>query len=130
MKNEERVKYWIDSAIYDFQSAKVMLDGKRYLYVGFLCHQTIEKIFKACYSDISDEIPPYTHQLLKLARLTGLYDQLSEEFKDTLDILDPLNIETRYPSHKEELLKSLTDERCKNILKRTEELYLWIMKKL
>jgi len=35
MKNEERVNYWIDSAIYDFQSAKVMLDGKRYLYVGF-----------------------------------------------------------------------------------------------
>lgn len=39
----EKVKYWIDLAKYDFETAKAMFDTKRYLYVGFMCHQTIEK---------------------------------------------------------------------------------------
>lgn len=46
--------------------------------------------------------------------------------KDTLDILDPLNIETRYPSAKEKLVASLTPARCEEILQRTEDLYKWI----
>lgn len=38
----EKVKYWIDLAEYDFETAKAMFDTKRYLYVGFMCHQTID----------------------------------------------------------------------------------------
>ena len=43
---DNKVKYWIDISDYDFETAKAMLDSKRFLYVGFMCHQTIEKIFK------------------------------------------------------------------------------------
>lgn len=28
---------------YDFDTAKAMLETKRYLYVAFMCHQTIEE---------------------------------------------------------------------------------------
>ena len=42
----EKVEYWFESANYDLETAKVMLDGKRYLYVGFMCHQVIEKKFE------------------------------------------------------------------------------------
>ncbi len=42
----EKVLYWIDIAEYDMETAKVMLEGKRFLYVGFMCHQVIEKILK------------------------------------------------------------------------------------
>lgn len=41
---EDKVKYWIDMSDYDFDTAKAMLETKRYLYVGFMCHQTVEKI--------------------------------------------------------------------------------------
>lgn len=39
--------YWIEIAKYDLETAEAMLKSKRYLYVGFMCHQSIEKILKA-----------------------------------------------------------------------------------
>lgn len=47
-----------------------------------------------------------------------------------LEKLMPLNIEARYPKYKEQLLKSLTQEKCEAILKETKELQKWIKKKL
>jgi HEPN domain-containing protein len=44
---ESKIKYWIDISDYDLETAEAMLQSKRYLYVGFMCHQTIEKAFKA-----------------------------------------------------------------------------------
>ena len=46
MKNKD-VLYWIELCEYDLKSAKIMFKGSRYLYVGFMCHQVIEKILKA-----------------------------------------------------------------------------------
>ena len=58
---DEKIKYWIDIAKYDIESAKVMFDGNRYLYVGFMCHQSIEKMLKAMYVKELKETPPYIH---------------------------------------------------------------------
>ncbi len=43
----DRIQYWVEMSDYDFETAKAMLETKRYLYVGFMCHQVIEKILKA-----------------------------------------------------------------------------------
>ena len=37
---------------YDFDTAKAMLVTKRYLYVAFMCYQTIEKILKVYWSKV------------------------------------------------------------------------------
>jgi uncharacterized protein YeeX (DUF496 family) len=42
---EKKINYWIELSDYDLETAEAMLKSKRYLYVGFMCHQTIEKIF-------------------------------------------------------------------------------------
>lgn len=55
---------------------------------------------------------------------------LSDEFKDLIDTLEPLNVEARYPTHKERLLKSLPYESCKDIINKTRELYQWIKTRL
>lgn len=55
---------------------------------------------------------------------------MSEQQLDFIDILEPLNIEARYPSYKERLMKSLTVESCLELLRRTDELRLWIKNKL
>ena len=47
-----------------------------------------------------------------------------------IDKLEPLNIEARYPSYKERLMKSLTKEYCAELLSQTKELQLWIKNKL
>jgi len=127
---EEKVKYWIELSDYDFETAEAMLTSGRYLYVGFMCHQTIEKIMKAYFTQIKNETPPFTHSLSYLAKKADLLILLPEELKETIDILEPLNIETRYPTYKERLIKSLTKERCVEIIMKTNQLRKWIKKKL
>lgn len=116
--------------MYDFETAKVMLKSKRFLYVGFMCHQAIEKILKADYIKVKREIPPYTHKLVKLAEENGLYEIMTDEQKDFLDIISPLNIEARYPTQKQDIFETLNMEKCKNIVNKTEEMILWIKTKL
>lgn len=55
---------------------------------------------------------------------------MSEEQLDFIDELEPLNIEARYPSYKERLMKSLTEDRCKELIRQTNELRTWIKSKL
>ena len=62
-KMENKIKYWIELSDYDLETAAAMLQSKRYLYVGFMCHQTIEKAFKAYLTKIKSETAPYTHSL-------------------------------------------------------------------
>lgn len=106
-----------------------MLKGKRYLYVGFMCNQVIEKIFKAYYVKTKNEQPPYTHKLVRLAEESNLYKIMSEEQKDFLDIIAPLNIEARYPTQKRELFETLSKEKCEDIINKTEEMVEWIKEK-
>lgn len=127
---EDKAQYWIEISDYDLETAKAMLQSKRYLYVGFMCHQAIEKIFKAFFTKLKSETAPFSHSLSYLAKKGDFYESFSEDQKDFIDQLEPLNIEARYPSHKERLMKSLTDEKCKEILKNTKELQQWIKVKL
>lgn len=45
-------------------------------------------------------------------------------------MLEPLNIEARYPTHKDQLLKSLTLDRCTEIIQKTQELREWLVQRL
>lgn len=127
---QDKVKYWVELADYDFDTAKAMFETKRFLYVGFMCHQIIEKMLKAYWSSVLEEPPLKIHHLSRLAAKSGLIDELTEEQIDFIDALEPLNIEARYPSYKEQLLKTLTPEYCKKLLDNTKELQLWIKSKL
>ena len=125
-----KVKYWIDLSDYDMETAEAMLIGKRFLYVGFMCHQSVEKILKAYYSFVINDVPPHSHSLAYLSEKCTIYDEFSNTQKDFIDQLEPLNIEARYPSDKEQLLKSLTEVKCTELLDKTRNLTEWIKKKL
>ena len=130
MERQEKIDYWVDLADYDLATANAMLKSKRYLYVGFMCHQVIEKMLKAFYSAKNDDTPPYTHNLKHLANKINIYNKLSEEQKDIIDLLLPLNIEARYPLYKKELLRSLTHSKCIWIIEQTKSLKQWIGQQL
>jgi HEPN domain-containing protein len=127
---KEKIEYWVDMAQYDLETAKVMLKGKRFLYVGFMCHQVIEKVLKGYYVYVKGDNPPYTHNLNYLSEQGGIYDEIAEDYKDFIDLLEPLNIQARYPTDKERLMQSLNDQRCKEIIQKTEGLYQWIKQQL
>jgi HEPN domain-containing protein len=127
---DSKIKYWIDLSDYDLETAEAMLQSKRYLYVGFMCHQSIEKAFKAYYTKLKSETAPHTHSLSYLAKQGEYYEKFSEEQKEIIDEIEPLNIEARYPSHKERLLISLTDAKCSEIIHNTKEILKWIKERL
>ena len=120
----ENVEYWLSLVDYDLETARAMLKSGRLLYVGFMCHQTIEKALKAVIARDCEEgeLPPKIHNLSKLAARAGLFDLMSEKQQGFLFELNPLNIEARYPNYKAEIAAGLTHETCKELIKGTEEL--------
>jgi HEPN domain-containing protein len=130
MDADTKIKYWLDIAHYDLASAKAMLESKRFLYVGLLCHQTIEKCLKAYYWQKKETEPPYTHNLLVLSEKSGFNECNSEEYVSFFNELMPLNIQARYPDDKELLLKSLNAKKCQELYLKTKDFYLWIKKLL
>ncbi len=126
MNKSEKIAYWLEIAEYDLKTAKVMLEGRRYVYVGFMCHQTVEKILKAYFTKIKNEPPPFTHNLLFLSELCGLIDLMDEEKINFINILQPLNIEARYPAYKESIMQKVKKTEAINILNQTGIFFKWI----
>ena len=89
-----------------------------------------EKALKAAITQNTGDIPPKTHDLTKLAERAGIYDDLSENQKDFLEDLMPLQIDGRYTEYKESIAKTLTLEKCTKIYKETGEFLCWIKEKL
>jgi HEPN domain-containing protein len=70
----EKVSYWLETADYDLATAQAMLETRRLLYVGFMCHQVIEKALKAVIANAGAE-PPRSHRLRRLAELGDMYPE-------------------------------------------------------
>lgn len=119
-------EYWLKIAQDDIPVAKKLLESKDYLWMGFICHLIAEKSLKAVFAEVIKEVPPYDHKLLNLATLSGILPYLSNEQKKLLGRLQPLQIEARYPSHREKIKEGLTDEISKQIFIETEAFLCWI----
>ena len=126
----DKAAYWVEIADYDLETARAMLEKERFLYVAFMCHRVVEKMLKACYANVTDGIPPYIHNLRKLAELAGLYGVMSEEQKALIETLGPLNVEARYPPDKARLERILSAQSCRDLLTKTEEICRWIRQRL
>ena len=121
----DKITHWVDLSENDVRVAEDLLRLKHYLQASFFCHLAVEKIFKACYTKLKKGTPPFRHELDLLAKRSEFYDLLSEEQKHFLDILDPFNIEARYPEYKSFLAQSLTQSRCEYLLQETKNLLQW-----
>lgn len=122
----DRINYWKELAEYDFDTAEAMYETRRWLYVGFMCHQTLEKILKAYWCKTQPNDPPYVHNLARLVAGSGLDEILTEEQALFVDQMTPLNIEARYPEYKEALLSALTPAKCREIIDKTKSMLRWI----
>ena len=65
-----------------------------------------------------------------LAEKNQLKNELSEDQIELLSLLNPLNIEARYPKYKDDLLKSLSKDKCLEIISKTKNLQKWVKSKL
>jgi HEPN domain-containing protein len=125
-----QVDYWLDLADYDLATARSMLVCGHLLYVGFMCHQVVEKALKGVYSARCQAVPPKIHALVQLALLSSLYDEMTEDQRELMLSLQPMNTESRYPAEKAKLLAALTTSGCAGLISETEEMFQWIKQKL
>jgi HEPN domain-containing protein len=130
MTNEEKVQHWIKISDEDLRAGATMLQGGHYLYVGFMCQQSIEKIFKAAYAKLKEDTPPFVHDLLLLAKKCGFYNELSDEQKRLIVEINPLNIEARYPESNNDVSEELTLPVCMELLEQSKILQQWIKEKI
>ncbi len=105
-----------------------MLDTKRYPYVLFMCHLSIEKLLKGICVKESGRHSLYTHNLVELAKKTKI--GFSDEQKKLLAELSGFNIEARYPEWKSDFYKMATKAFTEKYYIQTKKFYLWLKKYL
>ena len=73
MTQEEHIKYWLESAQHDLESAESIFDSGRYEWCLFIGHLALEKILKAVCVDRNDNnVPTKVHNLVRLAELSRI----------------------------------------------------------
>lgn len=126
---ENALKQWLERVQYDLGTARALLKMRKYLYVSFMCQQTVEKAIKAILASRNQEIP-LTHNLRKLAVVAGIENELGAEEIDFLEQLTPFAIKARYGSYKKGLSEICDRSTAEHFLKQTEKFIKWLRKKI
>jgi HEPN domain-containing protein len=98
MVNKTYAKEWLVKAWHDLDSANVLLVSGHYTdTIGYLYHQSIEKIYKSILASNNNPIIK-THNLIELNELTDEYFNLNEDDLMTLSIITTYHTKQRYPT--------------------------------
>jgi HEPN domain-containing protein len=100
------VKSWVDASRYDLETARALLKSRRYLYVPFMCQQSLEKLLKAHATVRTGEFAPRIHNLVRLGEVAAL--EFSEEEKKLLERLSLYFLQSRYPPEIQALAKKVS----------------------
>lgn len=63
MKSQSKYDYWCMLCDYDIETIKVLIEGKRWVYVAFLCQQAVERQLKGIYVYHIGKEAPKSHSL-------------------------------------------------------------------
>jgi HEPN domain-containing protein len=125
---ERDVRSWVDASRYDLDTARALLNSRRYLYVLFMCQQALEKLLKAHAMARTGEFPPRIHNLARLGELAGL--KCSAEEKALLERLSLYYLQSRYPPEIQALAKNVSRPTAMTQLKQTEGLWKKLRRQL
>jgi HEPN domain-containing protein len=124
MELKEKVRFRLENAEYDLQTAEVMHDSSRYAYTAFMCQQALEKTLKAIHLQNQKNEAPRSHNL---SYLIGLLDlPVSEEGSTLLAELSTYYLEGRYPTYKEKVGQLINKNKSAEIPPKTKELIKWL----
>lgn len=126
---EEITKKWLDRARYDMQTAVSMWNTRRYLYVAFMCQQSLEKILKAIIIQQGKEAIR-THNLVRLAEEGKVYNLMNQQYQNFLAELTPYAIEARYGDYKKSLSEIINKKMAQQYLNTARDIFGWLKKKL
>jgi HEPN domain-containing protein len=125
---EKDIKAWLDASRYDLVTAKALLKSRRYVYVLFLCQQSLEKLLKAIVTARTKEFPPRIHNLIRLGELTAL--PFSQEERELLERLSLYYLQSRYPPDVQALARTVSSAMAATHLQQTEVLWKRLRRQL
>ena len=97
MADKQLAKEWFDTAVSDFQYAKVGLEEKQvFPQVAFLSQQVAEKFLKG-FLVLHGQEPPRIHDLPKLLDAGVKIQPKLEKIRDACELLAGFYVEVRYP---------------------------------
>jgi len=91
----ESVRKWLQRVDYDVETAEAMLHTRRYIYAVTMCQQAVEKCLKAFIVYLGEDVFPI-HNLLRLAELSKVKDQIDKNQMMKLDFLSQYYVNARY----------------------------------
>lgn len=119
---------WIESSNKDFRAMNNLVKTKDFHWSLFIGHLVIEKLLKAYYVKTHNDYPPFTHDLLRIAKSTNL--EVDDEQSDWLDTITTFNINVRYDNYKKEFYRKCTPTFTRQWINKIKELRRWIKSKL
>ena len=99
MTSAEKYVYWRILADYDIETAECLIQGRRWVYVTFICHQAVERLLKGMHVYHTKKETPKTHNL------NYIFNRIAKEpsFIETFGEAD------RYISQKDEYIEFMAD---------------------
>ena len=98
MANKTYATEWLEKAYHDLDSAMILFNAGHYTdTIGYILHQSIEKIFKSLLAYENKPILK-THNLVELHELLTEYMELPEDEIILLGIATTYNTQQRYPT--------------------------------
>jgi HEPN domain-containing protein len=118
--------FWITEAKEALQVAEHLMEKGDYSYALFFGHLAIEKLLKAMYVVKKKDHAPPIHNLLRLAKLSGI--KVPTDKIDVLIEISAFNIEARYPDFKRIFRKKCNDEYAGKQITLIKEIFQWLQK--
>ena len=125
---ESTFNHWISTAEKDSTTMIHLYNTEDYHWSLFIGHIVLERLLKASVVKKTSDHAPFTHDLTKLAKLSGL--MFSEEYLDWLDTISTFNMNARYDSYKEAFYRKCTVEFTTDWIDKIRILQSWIKVKL
>ena len=91
----QQITHWRDGAREDWQVVTELLENGRVRQALFFTHLALEKALKAHVCRHTGDLAPRTHNLVRLAEITGL--AFSPEHTDVLAEMNEFALAGRYP---------------------------------
>ena len=125
MTIDEHIKYWLDSAAHDLDTAEHLFKSGKYDWCLFIGHLVLEKTLKAMFVfKNNNKVPPKIHNLVKLAKLSKI--ELAQEEKIFLGDVNDFNLEVRYPDYKQEFYKKCSKSFTERYFIKIKEHHKWL----
>jgi len=129
MDAQEKFEYWLDIAQYDLDVAESMLKSGHWLYVVFMCQQSIEKLVKGLFAYYMPDTPPHLHNIKTIVvRIEPFFQkQIDADKMDFFDELTAYYLSNRYPDYISKLSSQINETEAHDVMEKTKEAFACLL---